>query len=59
MVVEVGEEEDEEIEDTEMEAENDGTEEEEEVVVEVRGDTVPTLTRTEEEVDNATDLLHT
>lgn len=53
--VEVGGEGEEEVEDTEMEAERDGTEEE----VEVRGDTVPTLTRTGEEVDNTTDLLHT
>lgn len=52
MVVEEGEEAEGEVEDPEMEAEKDGTEE-------VRVDTVPTLTRTEAEVDNGTVLLHT
>ena len=58
MVVEVGGEAEEEVEATEMEAGRDGTEE----VEEARGDTVPTLTRIEEEeaeVDNGTVLLHT
>lgn len=52
MVVEVGDEAEEEVEDTEMEAGKDGTEG-------VREDTVPTLTRTEAEVANGTVLLHT
>lgn len=58
MAVEVGEEAEEEVEATEMEAGRDGTEE----VEEARGDTVPTLTKIEEvavEVDNGTVLLHT
>lgn len=51
MAVEVGEEAEEGVEGTEMEAERDGTEEV------TREDKVPTLTRTE--VDNGTVLLHT
>lgn len=57
MAVEVGEEAEEGVEGTEMEAEIDGTEEV------ARENTVPSLTRTEEEeeeeVDNGTVLLHT
>lgn len=52
MAVEEGEEAGEEVEETEMEAEKGGTEEAPE-------DTVPTLTRTEEEVDHGTVLLLT
>lgn len=58
MAVEEGEEAEEEVEGTEMEAEKDGTEEAEEV----QEDTAPTLTRTEVvegEADNGTVLLHT
>ena len=54
MAVEVGEEAEEEVEATEMEAGRDGTEE----VEEARGDTVPTLTKMVG-VDNGTVLLHT
>lgn len=55
MAVEVGEEAEEEVEGTEMEAEKDGTEE----VEEAPEDGVPTLTRTEAEVDSGTVLPHT
>lgn len=55
MVVEVGEEAEEEVEEgIEMVAEKDGTEEEE-----GREDTAPTLTRTKEVVDNGTVLRPT
>lgn len=55
MVVEEREEAGEEVEDTEMEAETDGTEE----VDLVRVDNGPTWTRTQEAVDNGTVLLLT